>query len=102
MDSTEIKGIDPERARALRARAAFKGFLGEVGINLVVGAMKEAERQQEIGLRGLTMPTEDHSIMLAVDANRVSFSIGDWQDQVPLDTAIAAIAEMRAEAESQP
>ena len=94
---------DYKRARELEARAAFKGFLDYIGVEVVEDALESAKKNQEKGLHGITIPSEDHSVMLAIDESGVSFSVEDWGPyKVPTDTAIAAISEVRSEQETSP
>lgn len=84
--------------RALEARAVFKGFLDFAGVELIDDAIKTAERNQEIGLKGVTIPSEDHSFMLVVDEGGVSFTVEEWGPyHVPLDTAKLVVIEKREE-----
>ncbi|GAC1390502.1 MAG: hypothetical protein NVSMB46_00300 [Candidatus Saccharimonadales bacterium] len=84
--------------RALESRAAFKGFLDFVGFNIVDDAIKTAERNQEIGLKGVTIPSEDHSFMLTIDNTGVSFIVEEWGPyHVSLDTAKLVVIEKREE-----
>lgn len=93
-------GRNSQEAKAFEARAAFKGLLQAMGVEIVEDAIRASRENQEQGLKGITIPSEDHSLMLTINEAGVSFSIDEWRDyKVPTDTAIAAIAEMRTELE---
>jgi hypothetical protein len=89
---------DAEHGKELESRAAFKGLLDHIGVDIMQMALDKANEAQEKGQRGFTMPSEDHSVMVTVDPYNVHFSVEGFRHySVPIDTATAAIAEVRAE-----
>ncbi len=90
--------FNPEEAQYNEARAAFKGYLAAIGVEVVQDIIDAGLANQEKGRRGITVPTEDGSSFITVNET-VSFQAGDYGPyRIHMDTAKAAIAEVREEA----
>src|SRR4051812_13886757 len=90
-----------DKSPELAARAAFKGLVEVWGPDLLNKAIQAAELQQELGHKGITLPSEDHSTMITIDEQGVSFSIEQWGPYlISMDTAKIAVMEVRAEREA--
>ena len=93
---------DRVRERELEARAYFKGFAEQLGLDLIDDVIGKSEERQNQGLRGVTMPSEDRRVFLLVEDGKVSFKADDWGPyNVPIDTAKIVIIELREEQKKQ-
>lgn len=96
------ESLSPEEAKAIEARASFKVYVAEVGLEVADELFKNADDRKEKGLKGITVPSTDNSIWLSID-EEVSFRVGDYGPYIiPMDTAKAVMYEMKLEADAQP
>lgn len=91
------ESLSPEEAKALEVRASFKVYVSEIGLEVAENLFKSADRNKDEGRRGITVPSTDSSIWMAID-EEVSFRVGDYGPYViPMDTAKAVLYEMNQE-----
>ncbi len=95
-DPSQQSDSAPERLR--EARNYFKGFAEGFGVDIVNEALSTAEKRQEEGLSGVTIPSEDTETYLLIEDGTVSFRTGDWGlSSVPIDTARMVLIELQEE-----
>lgn len=60
------------------SRIVFQGLVDALGTTTMRSIFDMADQTIASGLEGLTLPTEDHSVMITVEKSRISFSLHGW------------------------
>lgn len=99
MDRYPTNQPSPEEVEAMRlleARSYFSSFTEQfVGAEEMGRLIDKAEANQEKGLRGVTLPSEDHKTQLVIEDGKVSFKGDGWGPfNVPIDTAKQVVVEL--------
>lgn len=86
-----------EELRVTEVLAAFKGFASFVGPEEMAKILDTAESNKALGLKGVTIPSDDGSFWVTID-EQVSFAIDGFGPYIlEIDEAQQALGELRQE-----